>query len=72
MTRADACSNRPDSTASRRRRYAVVGTGSRVVMFLDAIAGDYRRTSELVGLCDISPARMQWPNRRLREQFDLP
>ena len=41
-------------------------------MFLDAIAGDYRRTSELVGLCDISPARMQWHNRRLREQFDLP
>lgn len=53
-----------------RRRYAVVGTGSRVVMFLDAIAGVYSCTSELVGLCDVSRARMAWHNRRLGEVFE--
>lgn len=52
-----------------RTCYAVVGTGSRVVMFLDAIAGRYRETSELVGLCDISPSRMAWHNARLKDRF---
>jgi len=52
-----------------RKRYAVVGTGTRVVMFLDAIAGRYRETSVLVGLCDVSRSRMEWHNRRLTERF---
>src|SRR5690606_20683328 len=52
-----------------RKRYAVVGTGSRVVMFLDAITGRYRETSALVGLCDVCGARMEWHNRRLAERF---
>ena len=50
---------------SRRRRYAIVGTGSRAGMFVDAIAGTYRETADLVGLCDVSQARMDWHNRRL-------
>ncbi len=50
---------------SRRRRYAIVGTGSRAGMFIDAIAGVYRETAELVGLCDLSQTRMDWHNRRL-------
>ena len=54
---------------NRRKRYAVVGLGSRVVMFLDAIAGLYRETSELVGFCDISPTRMAWHNHRLANTF---
>ena len=49
-----------------RRRYAIVGTGARAGMFVDAIAGPYRQTAELVGLCDLSQARMDWHNRRLR------
>ena len=49
----------------RRRRYAIVGTGSRAGMFIDALAGTYRETTELVGLCDVSQARMDWHNRRL-------
>ncbi|MGH2627068.1 MAG: hypothetical protein ACRDHY_10505 [Anaerolineales bacterium] len=35
---------------SRPTRYAIVGTGSRAGMFVDAIAGAYRETAELVGL----------------------
>lgn len=54
---------------SGKKRYAVVGTGSRVVMFLDAIAGPYAGNCELVGMCDICPSRMQWHNQRLREKF---
>ena len=50
---------------SPRRRYAIVGTGSRAGMFVDAIAGTYRGTAELVGLCDLSQTRMDWHNRRL-------
>lgn len=49
----------------RRRRCAIVGTGSRAGMFIDAIAGTYRETTELVGLCDVSQTRMDWYNRRL-------
>jgi predicted dehydrogenase len=49
-----------------RRRYAIVGTGARAGMFVDAIAGPYRETAELVGLCDLSQRRMDWHNRRLR------
>src|SRR2546428_299536 len=33
-----------------RRRYAIVGTGARAGMFVDAIAGPYRQTAELVGV----------------------
>ena len=50
---------------SRPTRYAIVGTGSRAGMFIDAIAGPYRETAELVGLCDLSQTRMDWHNRRL-------
>lgn len=60
----------PTTTAiPERTRYAVVGTGSRVVMFLDAIAGRYAGSSQLVGLCDVSTERMAWHNRRLGEKF---
>ena len=48
-----------------RRRYAIVGTGSRASMFVDATAGTYRDTSDLVGLCDLSQTRMDWHNRRI-------
>jgi predicted dehydrogenase len=34
-------------------------------MFIDAIAVTYQETTELVGLCDVSQARMDWYNRRL-------
>jgi predicted dehydrogenase len=48
-----------------RRRYAIVGTGSRAGMFIDATAVTYRETAELVALCDLSQTRMDWHNRRL-------
>jgi predicted dehydrogenase len=56
---------------SRRRRFAIVGTGSRAVMFVDATALTYRETTELVGLCDLSQTRMDWHNGRLQATAGL-
>ncbi|MCX7916382.1 MAG: gfo/Idh/MocA family oxidoreductase, partial [Verrucomicrobiae bacterium] len=53
----------------QRKRYALVGCGGRAVMFVDAIAGRYAPYAELVGLCDISPTRMNWHNNRLAQRF---
>ena len=41
-----------------KRRYALVGTGSRARMFRDALVGTYAETCELVALCDTNPLRM--------------
>lgn len=42
-----------------RRRYAIVGLGSRHAMYRTAILGDYAQHAELVGLCDINPGRLE-------------
>jgi len=52
-----------------KKRYAVVGTGGRSTMYIEAIAGKYRECSELVGLCDLSHTRMAYYNRSIGEQF---
>jgi predicted dehydrogenase len=48
-----------------RKRYAQVGTGGRASFFYEAIAGDYRETSELVAFCDMNPTRMAFANRAI-------
>ncbi len=53
------------------KRYALVGTGSRAGLYLDALATTYRDACTLVGLCDLSQTRMDWHNRRLRERYGL-
>ena len=58
-----------------RRRYALVGTGGRAKMYVDAIAGTYAANSELVALCDISPTRMEWYRQLVATEYgqtDLP
>ncbi len=50
---------------SERKRYAIVGTGSRAGMYIDAISETYAEVTELVGLCDLSLTRMDWYNRGL-------
>ena len=56
---------------NRKRRYAVVGTGGRAGMFIQAITTTYRASCELVALCDLSRTRMDWHNRRIRTQAGL-
>lgn len=48
-----------------KKRYAIVGTGSRAGMYIEALTKTYRDTAELVALCDLSQTRMDWYNRQL-------
>ncbi len=53
-----------------RKRYALVGTGGRAKMFIDAIVSEYAESAEMVALCDLSQTRMDWHNEQIAEQFD--
>lgn len=55
-----------------KKRYALVGTGSRAGMFVDAITSIYANESELVAFCDLSQVRMAWYNTQLAEKHGLP
>lgn len=57
---------------NNKKRYAIVGTGSRAGMFVDAITSTYRDVAELVGLCDLSQVRMNWYNQMLQSERDYP
>jgi predicted dehydrogenase len=57
---------------SQRKRYAIVGTGARAGMYIEALALTYRDTAELVGLCDLSQTRMAWYNQHLERLAGLP
>jgi predicted dehydrogenase len=57
--------------APARSRYAIVGTGSRATMYVDAICGTHARHAELVALCDTSSVRVAYHNHRLAGQFHL-
>lgn len=52
------------------KRYALVGTGGRAGMYVDAIYGQYPEHAMLVGLCDLSQTRMDWYNAQIAEKFD--
>lgn len=49
------------------RRYAFVGLGHRVQMYLDALMGDWKDTGRIVAFCDTNRTRMRYHNDRLAE-----
>jgi predicted dehydrogenase len=56
-----------------KRRYAVVGVGSRSRIYTDAIAGSHAEHAELVALCDTNLCRAELRKRELGEAFaDVP
>lgn len=55
-----------------KKRYALVGTGARARMFIDALITTYRDVAELVALSDLSQVRMDWYNQHLQEVAGLP
>lgn len=63
---------RENTEIMEKRRYALVGTGARARMFIDALITTYRDGAELVAFCDLSQIRMDWYNRRLQELAGLP
>jgi predicted dehydrogenase len=48
-----------------KKRYAIVGTGSRSTMFIRALTTTYHDVTELVAFCDLSQTRMDWHNKQL-------
>ena len=56
---------------SQRKRYALVGTGARAGMFVNAIINTYRDVAELVAFCDLSQTRMDWYNAQLAANHRL-
>ena len=50
--------------ASIRRRYAIVGLGSRHELYRDGIERTHARWAELVGVCDSNPGRIELSRRR--------
>jgi predicted dehydrogenase len=49
---------------NRRRRYAIVGTGSRHELYQDAIEVEYAASAELVALSDSNPGRVEVARQR--------
>ena len=47
-----------NSTPATRRRYAIVGLGSRRELYQDGIETTHARWAELVALCDLNPGRI--------------
>jgi predicted dehydrogenase len=56
---------------SKKRRFAVVGTGGRAGMFIQAITETYRDSCELTALCDLSQTRMDWHNQQIQTHAGL-
>lgn len=54
-----------------KKRYAIVGTGSRSAMFIKALVTTYADVAELVGFCDQSQIRMDWYNQQLASDAQL-
>jgi predicted dehydrogenase len=46
------------AAAGKKRKYAIVGLGSRSRMYTKAITETYPGTNQLVGLCDTNPGRL--------------
>lgn len=47
-----------------RTRYALIGTGSRAQMYLEALTGAYADVAELVAWSDPNPGRLDWNEAR--------
>ncbi len=47
------------AAAPARRRFVIVGLGSRSRMYLEALTKTFREGNELVGLCDTNPGRLE-------------
>ena len=45
-----------------KRRFAFVGTGGRAISFVEPLVTTYRDHNDLVGICDLSPARLAYYN----------
>ncbi|MCB9460601.1 MAG: Gfo/Idh/MocA family oxidoreductase [Anaerolineaceae bacterium] len=56
---------------TQKKRYALIGTGSRAGMFVEAITKTYPDVAELVAFSDLSQTRMDFYNEQLGEQMGI-
>ncbi|KAL6849619.1 hypothetical protein ACO1O0_009161 [Amphichorda felina] len=56
----------------KRKRYALIGTGSRAIFFYSAIVTTYNKTSELVAFCDTNQTRLDYANSRIQSLGHAP
>ena len=54
-----------------KKRYALVGTGGRCEMYLDAMIKIYKDTIDLVAVCDHNPGRMKFRQEYIKEESGL-
>ncbi|MEY4387123.1 MAG: hypothetical protein RLY20_2406 [Verrucomicrobiota bacterium] len=52
---------------NRRKRYALVGVGSRSQMYRDAVLKTYADHCQMVGFCDVNEGRLKLAQRKARE-----
>ncbi len=57
----------PAPMSSARRRYALVGVGSRSGMYREAVLKTYAAHCEMVGFCDVNEGRLRLAQRKARE-----
>ncbi|MEO7581125.1 MAG: Gfo/Idh/MocA family oxidoreductase [Massilia sp.] len=51
--------------ASARKRYAIVGVGSRARLYMNAVTGKFRDGNEIVAVCDSNPGRAALAVRKI-------
>jgi predicted dehydrogenase len=68
-TRMNTRTPRKTGNPTRKKRYAIVGTGGRSWMFTHALATTYRDQCALAAFCDANRTRMDFYNREIGRQF---
>ena len=53
----------------KKTKFALIGTGSRAMMFIEPIVTTFKETSELVALSDTNPTRLEYYNNLLKNDF---
>lgn len=57
---------------AERKRYAIVGVGSRSMLYSHALLGDFAPHGKLVALCDSNPTRLSYANEVLTAKHGCP
>lgn len=55
--------------SNKNKRFVIVGTGGRAGMFLRPLATTFKEGNEVVGLCDTNPARLEFQQKRLMDEW---
>ncbi len=52
------------AAVDRKKRFVIVGVGSRSRMYQNAVFRDYADSCEIVGFCDVNPGRLEYAQKR--------